>query len=158
MKAIRRVVPVCLALVAGLGILVTGCGGSDDDSGDGALTREELSAAATDVCLPAGDAINEAVGKMFAGPKPGPQEFAEVSTTTVIPQLTEQTDGLAELQPPNDLEDAYASYLDSAEQVLVDLKADPAAPFTGDPAEFYADSNEKGRAAGLPDVCLAGPG
>src|SRR4051812_31140466 len=103
MKAIRRVVPVALAVSVGLGILVAGCGGSDDSS-DQALTRAELTARSTAICTPVTRTINEALGKVFSAPNPNPQAFADVSTSTVIPQFSKQTDALAELQPPSDVE------------------------------------------------------
>jgi hypothetical protein len=153
MKAIQRSAAPILALSLGLGLLAAGCG---SDSNSDNLTQSELTSKATAICTPVAQTVNAAVNKMFSS-KPSPQAFAEVGTSTVLPQFTKQTDALAELKPPSDLEDAYASYIDSAHQVEAKLKADPAAPFTGDPVKFYADSNAKATAAGLPKICLAGP-
>jgi hypothetical protein len=156
MRSIRRVVPSAVALSLGLGIVTAGCGG-DDSSNQDALTRAELTAKATAICAPVTQTVNGALGKVFSEPKPDPQAFAAAIDSTVIPQFSRQTDALAELQPPSELQDRYASYLDSARQVLTEMKNDPSAPFTGNPVQFYGPSNAKAKDAGLPDVCLAGP-
>jgi hypothetical protein len=157
MKSIRRRVAPVLALALGLGVLAAGCGSDDSGSSSDALTRAELTTQATMICRPVADAVNQALGKVFGNPKAGPDDFAAAVTSTVEPQFTKQTAALAELTPPSDLSDQYASYIDSAHAVSDQLQSDPAGPFTGDPAKFFGDSNAKATEAGLPKVCLAGP-
>ncbi len=149
-----KTIGTILAVTLGLGLIAAGCG--DDDSGDGALTAAELNSKATAICTPVTEQVNAALEKVFSG-KPDPEAFAAAVTTTVLPAFEKQTDQLADLEPPSEDADAYASYIDSVRAVISQLEADPAAPFTGDEAKLYGPSNEKAKAAGLPDVCLAGP-
>jgi hypothetical protein len=155
MNPIRRVIPMAMALSLGLGVIAAGCGGDDDSSGD--LTRAELTAKATAICTPVTKSVNEALGKVFGSQNPSPQAFAAAVNSTVLPQFKRQIDELAALDPPSDVADQYSAYIDSARQTADKMAADPSGPFTGNPQQFYGDSNAKAKAAGLPTVCLAGP-
>jgi hypothetical protein len=155
MKTIRFMGTTGLAAVLVAGGLVAGCGGGS--SNGASLTHSELTARATAICTPVTNAVNAALGEVFGAPKPDPQAFADAVETTVLPEFEKQTTQLAALQPPSGVESAYSSYLTSAREVSAKLKADPAAPFNGDTQAFFGPSNAKAKAAGLPDVCLAGP-
>jgi hypothetical protein len=155
MNPIRRVIPMVLALSLGLGVIAAGCGGDDDSSAD--LTRAELSTKATQICTPVTKSVNQALGQVFGSQNPSPQAFAAAVNSTVLPEFNKQIDQLAALNPPSDLSGRYDAYIDSARETADKLGADPSGPFTGNPEQFYGDSNAKAKAAGLPTVCLAGP-
>jgi hypothetical protein len=157
MKPIRRGAAPALALALGLGLIAGGCGSDSNDSSSDALTAAELTTQATAICTPVTKAVNGALGKVFSG-KPSPEAFAAAVTETVGPELEKQTAALADLKPPSELSDQYATYLESIRGVSAQLKTDPAAPFTGDPTKFFGDSNAKATAAGLPRAGRPGPG
>jgi hypothetical protein len=138
-----------VVLVAGLCAVVGGCGGSDT------LTRSELTSKAATICKPVAALDDTAMGPVLKARKFDPQAFADVLSTKLLPAFDRQTAALAKLDPPSDLQGAYDRYLDSVRKLSAKLKADPSAPLK-DGGRLFGDSNAKGKAAGLPDVCLAG--
>lgn len=92
---------VFLAFLTGaMGLAAAGCGGSDDDR----LTREELIEEADATCAEFDRRIEEVE-------EPESLEDIERYVQEIRPIVEEGTDELAELEPPEELEDEYDDWI-----------------------------------------------
>jgi hypothetical protein len=141
-----------LAIAAG----VTGCGGSDDDSGE-ALTKSQWIAQADAICEK-GDEEIETEYRAFAEEEglgeedePNEEQGTELVETIIVPSTRSQHEQIGELAPPEGDEEQVSSLLDSLDEAISELEEDPQVLFDAD-ADPFGPANEKAEAYGL-QVC-----
>jgi hypothetical protein len=110
-----------IAVMVAVGALLAGCG--DDEE---ALTEEELVEQANAICEEGNERLDTAFEEAFAdlGPdeEPDADQVAALIEDTLIPSVQTQIDELGDLEPPDELADAYEQLLDDAQQALDDLE------------------------------------
>jgi hypothetical protein len=115
-------------LFAALAVLAmavaVGCG-DDEESTEGAPTKEEFIAQADEICAEGDAEINQAAQETFGQGRPSPQQQEEFITETVLPSIQDQIDGIRELTPPEGDEEAINEFLDSAQTALDESVEDP---------------------------------
>src|SRR5689334_17104526 len=141
-----------VSLVAALAF--AGCGGGDDDKGDGGgkpLTKAEFIRQADAICT-AGDAKIAAATKDL-GADTDKDAIAKVIGDSVLPNIQEQHDKIADLAAPKGDEDEIDAMLSTLQAALDKGKADPAS-IAGE-SDPFAEANAKAKAYGL-TVCGQG--
>jgi hypothetical protein len=115
-----RKATVVLIMVLASGLILAACGGDDDDNGTttAALSKEEFIAQGDEVCKKANKELDQSEGPQGAN---GLDEFV---TSTLVPNIQGQVDGLREIGVPEG-EDQVNTALDNADEALDKLKQDP---------------------------------
>lgn len=127
----RLVALATTALAAGL--IAAGCGGGDDSStssttaagATGASGAEggDFVAQANAICAAGNKEIDAAFQSL--GKNPTQQQQEQEIQNAVVPSIQGQIDDIRELTPPADIQDDVTSFLDDAQNVLDEVKADP---------------------------------
>ena len=117
---------VLLALAAAL--IAAGCGDGDDDGGSASSTgggespeKQALIAQADRICAQ-GDAKIDAGGQKFAGTT---NKVDQLVNTVIAPGYRDQIEQLRELTPPEDDQAVYDEFLNTFEQGVDQLEANP---------------------------------
>jgi hypothetical protein len=132
----RKVICVLTALLAG-GLIAAGCG--DDDGGE-TLSKQEYIAQADANC-------NKADKELNSAPEPkGKNGLEKFATDTLVPNIQGQIDFVRDLNGPQEVEDQVNPILDTAQEGLDEIKADPSQLERGGPRPGLL--SEFGRAAG----------
>ena len=128
MPRLTRLLALALAALA---FAAAGCGGDDDEGTDtgatgatgGAavapLTEQEFVSQAEEICDDASAELQE------QGTPSSPEELEGYVTDTLVPTVQDQLDAIGALSPPEGQEDEVEAFLDSAEQELDAIQADP---------------------------------
>lgn len=128
----RQLIRLLALALAALAFAAAGCGGDDDEGTDtgatgatgGAavapLTEEEFVSQADEICSDAATQLQE------EGTPSSPEELEGYVTDTLVPSVQDQLDAIGALTPPEGQEDEVEAFLDSAEQELDSIQADPA--------------------------------
>ncbi|MBA2763443.1 MAG: hypothetical protein H0U42_01995 [Thermoleophilaceae bacterium] len=131
-------------------LIVTGCGGDDD-----ALSEDELVEQGNAICAEHTAPIEAAAGELLAGGQlPSEKDFGKLANETIIPEYGAQIEELRALEPPEDLSDSYAQWLDDSQSLLEQIKKDPS--LITDPSNF-SSVNQQADELGLASDCHAGP-
>jgi len=139
----------CAAVVAVVGISgVAGCGGDDGD--DAALSRDEFVTQANAICATGNAAIEAG---FTAGGPPGPPSgaAAERLYETVVTETQRSIDGVAALEPPEDMRDDVDALIAAAESAMSEVRATPAAEFFASTDDPFAEVNGLANELGLTD-------
>ena len=149
--AVRRVRTLAgLSLLALPALALGACGGGSSSTstttvGSGQpLSKPQLIAAANAICLQGDKAINRAQAQQFASGQPGAQQVTKFATSTGIPIIQDQIDGVRSLPAPPD--PRFETILNAADQELAKVKADPS---TFSDAAF-AKTDKLAHAYGMP--------
>lgn len=138
--------PVWFAVA--MGVVVAGCGGEE-------VSMEEFTAEANAICEEHQNNIEAAASDVLEGGEPpGPEQFGQLVQGTIVPELSTQFERLGDVEPPEEVAEAYEAYVDEGTQVVEQAQENPAA--IADPANV-AEVNEQADAAGLSDACHLGP-
>lgn len=143
---------ILVAAALATGMIAAGCGGDDGSSSSptsSALTKSEFITQADAICKSGDAAIN-------AAPQPKSQKQAEAFiTSTVVPNVQKQVDQIRALGAPSGDEDQVNAILDSAQQGIDTVTADPSAIASRNGSDPFADANQKAKAYGL-EACGQG--
>jgi hypothetical protein len=104
-------------LVAAL--VVSACGGEDH------LSKAEFLKQGNAICAKGNKELSAEGNKVFGAGAPSKAEFEKFVNDTLVPNIQGQIDGLDDLSPPADDEDTVNAIVDSAQQALDKVKADP---------------------------------
>ncbi len=131
-------------------LVVTGCGGDDDESTTEAtaLTTEEFLAQGNEICATGNEAIDTIANDVFTGGEPSPEQlenFAELFVENVQGQI----DAIRVLTPPEELAADVDTFLTDAEDVLGQVEDDPTLLSVSDSAGPFADVSAQAKEIGL---------
>ena len=155
-----------LVLFAGalaLGLLVAGCGSSDDsttDSSTASLTKAQFIKQADAICEKAGDEIEGEVeafaeeNDISTDKEPSDEVKEEIVTEVIVPNIEEQAEGIAALGAPSGEEDQVGAIVEGIETAASETSEDPSAVVTGGEGAFEG-VNEEAKEYGL-KVCGEG--
>jgi hypothetical protein len=141
-----------LALVAVLATaaIAAGCGSSSDDStSTSSLTKAAWIAKADAICRQGNQQINQAAHQEFGNRKPTRAQIQQFTENTVITNTASQIDKIKALGTPTEQGAQADAVINSAEDTINKVKANPALLEQGDP---FAQTNQMAKAYGM-KVC-----
>lgn len=145
MSVLKRIVVLCV-----LAAVIGGCGSSSNGP-----TKASLVKRADAICTRHVDVITAGVSKLTAGGKlPNPASFGKFAFGTIIPQTSEQIDGLAKLKPPSSLAARYRTWIANLRATLARMKADPVIIQR---STTFTSVNQQANELGLSKNCYLGP-
>jgi hypothetical protein len=125
MRSIGIAAAVLLVIGA---VAVAGCGGSDDTSSTAtAISKDDFIAQADQICAAGNKADAAASKEAFSGGQPTEAEVASYVTDSVVPSIQGQIDDIRALGAPEGDEAEVNSFLDTAQEALDQVEADPSA-------------------------------
>ncbi len=141
---------VLLVAVMATGLIAAGCGGDDDDAGDGgdALSKTEYVAQGNAICEAGNAETDAAAEELFQGSEPTEAEISSFATDTLVPNIQGQIDDLRALPAPEGDEDTLTGIYDEAELALQDINEDPTL-IQGQGSDPFAEINTKLKDYGL---------
>lgn len=113
------------ALLLGLGLVAAGCGGDDEPE---PLTKAEFTTQANKICSDGNDELEAAAEEL--GDAPSEEEIEEFVTDTVLPNIKEQHDDLADLAAPEGDEDEVEAILAALQDGIDTIEDDTAGTIT----------------------------
>jgi hypothetical protein len=143
------------ACVLAFTLIAAGCGGGDDStSTTAALTKSEFLKQGNQICAEGNKEI-EAGFEEFSkehniskNEKPSQAELEEAAETILLPSVTKQVEGVANLGAPSGEEEQVEEIIDAAEEALEEGEEDPASLVSEGPDPF-AKANRLAEAYGL---------
>jgi hypothetical protein len=143
--------------VIAIAAIVAGCGSSSDDETT-SLTKAQFVAQADAVCKK-GNAEIEFEFEAFAekndikeNEEPSQAQQAELSETILVPNVTNQAEEIRALEAPSGDEDEISAMLDSLDEGVEEVEADPQAPFESNQPNPFGPANKLAKEYGL-KVC-----
>jgi hypothetical protein len=109
-----------LVAILTVGLVAASCGGGEDH-----LTKAEFLKQGNAICVKGNKELSVEGRKVFGGGAPSKAKFEKFVNDTLVPNIQGQIDGLDDLSPPADDEDTVNAIVDSAQQALDKVKADP---------------------------------
>jgi hypothetical protein len=146
--------------VAAIAAIVAGCGSSDDSS-TSSLTKAQFIAQADAICKTSNAEIEsefEAFAKqnnIDENEEPSKAQKAEVSETILVPNVTNQAEEIRDLAAPSGDEDEVSAMLDSLDEGVEEIEANPQAPFESKQPNPFGPANKIAGEYGL-EVCGQG--
>jgi hypothetical protein len=113
------------ALLLPFALLVGGCGGDDEPE---PLTKDEFTTQANKICSDGNEELEAAADEL--GDAPTEEQIEEFVTDTVVPNVQEQHDDIADLAAPEGDEDEVEAILDALQGGIDALEEDPAGAIT----------------------------
>jgi FtsZ-interacting cell division protein ZipA len=146
--------------VVAIAAIVAGCGGSSDDE-TSSLTKTQFIAQADAICKKGNTEIESEV-ESFAekngieeNEEPSKAQQAEVSETILAPNIENQAEEIRALEAPSGDEDEVSAMLDSLEEGVEEVEANPQAPFESKQPNPFGAANKLAGEYGL-RVCGQG--
>jgi len=146
--------------VAAIAAIVAGCGSSDDET-TSPLTKAQLIAQADAICK-TGNAEIESEFEAFAkknnideNEEPSKAQQAELSETILVPNVSNQAEEIRDLAAPSADEDEISAMLDSLDEGVEEVEANPQAPFESNQPNPFGPANKIAKEYGL-KVCGQG--
>jgi hypothetical protein len=154
----KGLIAVFVGVVA-IAAIVAGCGSSDDESSS--LTKAQFVAQADAICK-AGNAEIESEFEAFAkknnideNEEPSKAQKVELSETILAPNVTNQAEEIRALEAPSGDEDEVSAMLDSLDEGVEEVEANPQAPFESKQPNPFGPANKLAQEYGL-KVCGQG--
>jgi outer membrane murein-binding lipoprotein Lpp len=151
---------VLLAGVLAIGLIVAGCGSSDDSDSTSSLTKAQFIKQADAICEEESDAI-EAETKAYAeengipiDKEPSDEVKEDLVTEVIVPNVEGQAEKIAALGAPSGDEDRVDEIIEGIETAAAETSDDPSAVISGGEGAF-ADVNQLAEDYGL-EVCGEG--
>ncbi len=145
---------------AAIAAIVAGCGSSDDDS-TSSLTKAQFIAQADAICK-TGNAEIDSEFEAFAeknnideNEEPSKAQQAEISETILVPNVKNQAEEIRDLAAPSGDEDEISAMLDSLDEGVEEVEANPQAPFESKQPNPFGPANKIAEEYGL-KVCGQG--
>lgn len=142
--------------VVAIAAIVAGCGGSDDESSS--LTKTQFIAQADAICKK-GNAEIESEFEAFTkkngideNEEPSKAQQAEVSEAILVPNIQSQSEEIRALEAPSGDEDEISAMLDSLDEGVEEVEANPQAPFESKQPDPFGPANKLAKEYGL-KVC-----
>lgn len=136
--------------------IVAGCGGSDDSTSS--LTKAQFIATADAICKK-GNAEIESGFEAFAkkndigeNEEPSKAQQEELSETLLVPKVKNQAEEIRDLEAPSGDEGEISAMLDSLDEGVEAIEADPQAPFDSSQPNPFGPANKMAKEYGL-EVC-----
>jgi hypothetical protein len=120
-----------LGALAGLALLATGCGGSDDGTTTASLTKAEFVKQGNAICQAGNEEINSEVESfaeengLSGNDQPTAEQLEELATDILIPSVSKQVGEVRDLGAPSGAEQEADRFLNHAEKVVEEVEADP---------------------------------
>jgi hypothetical protein len=141
---------VLLAGALALGLLVAGCGSSDDSSEENtsSLTKAEFIKQADAICEKADDEIEgevEAFAEENGIPtdkEPSDEVKEELVVEVIVPSIEEQAEGIAALGAPSGEEDQIDQIVEGIETAASETAEDPSSVISGSEGAFKGVNEE----------------
>ena len=137
-----------LVIIVAVALGAAGCGGDDEESTTTAetLTKEEFITQADQICADGDAEINEAGAEL--GQDPSEEDLSAFIEETVLPNLQDQREQIAELGVPEGDQGETEELLTELDSALEEATTDPSALFSqaGDP---FAEVNQLAKEYGL---------
>jgi hypothetical protein len=140
--------------------IAAGCGSSSEDS-TASLTKAQFIAQADAICK-ASNAEIESEFEAFAkknnigeNEEPSKAQEAELSETILVPNVTNQGEEIRDLAAPSGDEDEVSAMLDSLDEGVEEVEANPQAPFESKQPNPFGPANKLATEYGL-EVCGQG--
>ncbi len=130
----------------------TGATGATGESGAAVLPADFIKEADA-ICAEGDEAIDAEAKKTFGGGgEPSNEEQEAFVTDVVVPNIQDQLDQLAELDPPEEGAEEFEALISDANAALDEVESDPAGLFeSGGGEDPFADVNKQAKALGLTD-------
>ena len=152
----KRVI-VLFAGVMAIAAVAAGCGSSDDDSTETALTKQQFIAQADAICKQGNKEIEEGF-ESFAeendipkNQEPNKAQGKELVETVLVPSIDSQSEEIRALGAPRGDEDEISAMLDSLDEAVEEAEEDPEALFAAK-SDPFGKPNELAQNYGL-KVC-----
>jgi len=136
--------------------IVAGCGSSSDETT--ALTKTQFVAQADAICKQ-GNAEIESEFEAFAkknnideNEEPSKAQKAELSETILAPNVKNQAEEIGDLEAPSGDEDEISAMLDSLDEGVEEVEANPQAPSESKQPNPFGPANKIAKEYGL-EVC-----
>jgi hypothetical protein len=145
----KRLLVLCAGALA-LGLLVAGCGSSDDSSEENtsSLTKAEFIKQADAICEKAGDEVEVEV-EAFAeendiptDKEPSDEVKEEIVIEVLVPNIEEQAEGIAALGAPSGEEEQVDQIVEGIETAASETSEDPSSVISGDDGAFKGVNKE----------------
>jgi hypothetical protein len=167
----KRIAALALAVLA-LGLVAAGCGGDDDETtssttssttttgtsgasgasgaADVSPERAALIKEADAICKAGDDEIDAAAQELYGDQQPSQADQEKFIEDTVVPNIQDQLDQLAQLDPPEADAEEFQGIIDDAQAALDEIANDPAAYIESEGADSpFEDVNQRAQAFGL---------
>jgi hypothetical protein len=146
------------AALAAAVLAIAGCGGDDETTtsetvsttGGFSLSQDAFVDQANALCQAGNRSIAKAANATFTGQKPS-QAQLEAYAKVAVPAIQTQIDAIRALPAPEELQDQVKDFLDTAQDDLDKVKADPSLFAAGD-TDPFANTNQAASELGL-DEC-----
>lgn len=133
-------------LALALSLIVSGCGGGDDDKTS--ISKADFIEQADAICA-AGDVEIEAAADAL-GDDPTQEQIEAFAVDTLVPSVQGQHDAIDALGAPEGDEDAISAMLDALQGSIDTVEADPST-INAEGADPFADANQMAQDYGLTD-------
>ncbi len=138
MRSIGIAAAVLLVIGA---VAVAGCGGSDDTSSTTAeISKDDYVTQANEVCTEGNKELRAAGQEAFSG-EPSDAEIEQYVADTMAPNIQGQIDAITALGVPAGDEEQVNEFLDTAQETLDQVEADPSVLTSGGQDPF-AETNQ----------------
>jgi hypothetical protein len=140
--------------------ILAGCGSSDDET-TSSLTKAQFIAQADAICKKGNAEIDSEVeafqeeNGLGENDEPSKAQQAEVSETILVPNVENQAEEIRDLAAPSADEDEISTMLDSLEEGVEEVEANPQAPFESKQPNPFGPANRIAKEYGL-KVCGQG--
>jgi hypothetical protein len=154
-----RVCRAATTLAALAAMALGGCGGDDETTGtttganggeEPALSDATFVQQANAICEAGNKSTEKLANSTFTGRKPSRAQL-DAYAKVAVPAIQTQIDAIRALPAPEDLEDQVTEFLDTAEEDLSKVEADPSLFVAGD-TDPFANTNRLASDLGL-DQC-----
>lgn len=150
---------IAIAVAAIAALAIAGCGGGSSTETTGAsgatgaqgapLSKSEFLAKGNAICAKGDQEINAAAKKVLGQGAPSQADLDKFATSTLIPNIQQQIDGLKALPPPSGDEDQVNAILSAAQSALDKAKQDPSLLTQQGGSDPFAQANKLANAYGL---------
>jgi hypothetical protein len=116
---------IALGAILIVGVGATGCGGSDNPSGNPPLSKRTFLFMSNAICRDGNGQLNAAEHKAFGKNRPSQAEVTSFVNDELAPIIQKQIDDIRVVGLPQGSEDQVSRILDTAQQDLDRVKSDP---------------------------------
>ena len=134
-----------LATSLASGLLVAGCGGSDDDS----PTKAEFIQQADAICKKAHDEFEKDFQQAFGNERPSNAQLEKFATSNLVPGTQGEIDEISALEPPPGDETEVEAIIDAVQGGVDKIKADPGILLPSVPEDPLAKGHQLAKQYGM---------
>ncbi len=118
--------------VATTALIAAGCG--EDDSSEPPLTKEEFITQADQICAESDQALTQAAQDEFgtSGAQPPREDQEAFISSVVAPELADQREQIAALNPPEEDSEQIGELLSALEELAAEAESNPGSVLEGE--------------------------